>query len=620
MDTPTKPAPTVATQNRHSVPGLLLVVVLASLLATAAGTSTLLRDIESRTYDLRVRWHTPREPARLPITILAVDDESLARLEPAAGRWPWPRALFATVLDYASEARLIGLDILFPESDAAFTPSDDAFALQVTEQGRVVGATFYDQNTRAWIEPYPALKTALRGLGHVHVVPDADGVARRHLTRSPFGGEPRLSLAAQLAFQLATHTNASLRFPDSFLFCPLATRPKVISIADVMTAWRDEQQGRVPDLSRTSFAGRIVLIGSLATGLPLDREVTPVSESEAGVLITATALDNLATGRFYHRVTGRPAGLLAVTLALLPFAVRTRRPLAYFSATTLLPVGYSVLAQLAVEWARWMLPLTVPLLAWLISATARLVQLWIRERARRLELQALEQSKQAFTDMLVHDLRNRVFAARASLQTLARTLRQPNGSPHPLASVAEASLQSMLVEVNSLLDLRRMEEGRLQVTRDTVEVAGLLDEVVRDYTAAAALTQATLAVRFTPDTPATLSGDRPLLLRLLSNLVINALQHGSARTEVTLMASRHDQHLRLSVANRGPVLSEEARRSLFQPFARLAGSSAHRGTGLGLTLARLAAEAHGGKLDVESPWFETGDGAAIHLHLPLHTE
>ena len=617
MDTPTKPAPSVATPNRHSVLGLLVVVGLATLLASAAGTSTLLRDIESRTYDLRVRWHTPREPARLPITILAVDDESLARLEPAAGRWPWPRALFATVLDYASAARLVGLDILFPEADATFTPSDDAFAQQVAEQGRVVGATFYDRNTRTWIEPYPALKAALRGLGHVHVVPDADGVARRHLTRSPFAGEPRLSLAAQLAFQLATHTNTTLRFPDSFLFCPLATRPTVISIADVMTAWRDEQQGRVPDLSRTSFAGRIVLIGSLATGLPLDREVTPVSESEAGVLITATALDNLVTGRFYHRVTGLPAILLTVGLALLPFAVRSHRPLAYFGATSLLPIGYSVGAQLAVEWGRWMLPLTVPLLAWLISATARLVQLWTQERSRRLELQALEHSKQAFTDMLVHDLRNRVFAARASLQTLTRTLRQPNGHPHPLAGVAEASLQSMLVEVNSLLDLRRMEEGRLRVHHDVVEVAGLLDEVVRDYTAAAALTQATLVARIAPDTPATLSGDRPLLLRLLSNLVINALQHGSARTEVTLMAARHDQHLRLSVANRGPVLSEEARRSLFQPFTRLAGVSAHRGTGLGLTLARLAAEAHGGTLDVESPWFETGDGAAIHLHLPL---
>jgi two-component system sensor histidine kinase KdpD len=111
--------------------------------------------------------------------------------------------------------------------------------------------------------------------------------------------------------------------------------------------------------------------------------------------------------------------------------------------------------------------------------------------------------------------------------------------------------------------------------------------VVRDYTAAATLTQATLAVRIAPDTPATLSGDRPLLLRLLSNLVINALQHGSARTEITLMAGRHDQQVRLSVANRGPVLSEEARRSLFQPFTRLAGASAHVAPGSGLTLARL---------------------------------
>lgn len=617
LDTQTKPGP-AATSSRGAVASLLAVMGLALLLTALADVITLVRDIENRTYDLRVRWHTPREPAQLPITILAVDDESLKRLEPAVGRWPWPRALFATALDYASDARLIGLDILFPESDAAFAASDDAFASQASAQGRVIGASFYDQNLRAWIEPYPALRDALRAVGHVHVMPDADGVARRHLTRSPFDGEPRLSLAAHMAAQLESDPASSQHYPNSFLFCPLASRPAIISLADVMTAWRDEQQGRVPALSRTSFAGRIVLIGSLATGLPLDREVTPVSESEAGVLITATALDNLVTGRFYHRANAQTAGVLALLMGLLPFAVRTRRPLACFGATSLLPIGYILIALLAVWWDRWMLPLAAPLLTWLISATALLVQRWMQERARRLELQALERSKQAFTDMLVHDLRNRVFAARASLQTLARTLRRPDGSPNPLASVAEVSLQSMLVEVNSLLDLRRMEEGRLRINPDRVEVASLLEEVARDYTAAAALTQATLVQRIAPDTPPTITGDRPLLHRLLSNLVINALQHGSARTEVILMADRHHQHLRLTVANHGAVLSEEARRALFQPFNRAVGSSGHRGTGLGLTLARLAAEAHGGTLEVESPWFEAGNGVAIHLHLPLH--
>ena len=204
------------------------------------------------------------------------------------------------------------------------------------------------------------------------------------------------------------------------------------------------------------------------------------------------------------------------------------------------------------------------------------------------------------------------------MQAVARHVRSPSGAAHPLVAVAEASLQSMLVEVNSLLDIRRMEEGRLRIRTDAVDVAALLDEVVRDYTAAAELTRSTLAVRIAPDTPVTFAGDRLLLVRLLSNLVINALQHGSVGGEITLLAARHQQAVRLTVANRGATLTPEARQSLFQPFHQVTSGSAHGGTGLGLTLARLAAEAHGGTLDVESPWFETRDGVAIHLLVPIH--
>ncbi len=619
VDTMSKSAP--RRERGERTPGkALLAAALGTLCALLASPRTLLQDIERRTYDLRVRWHTPHEPARAPITIIAVDDESLARLQPAVGRWPWPRALFATVLDYASAASVIGIDILFPESDANFSSSDDALATQAAAHGRVVGASFFDQQTKVWIEPYEALRKNLTALGHVHVTPDPDGVARHHHLRhaSPAGERP--SLAAQLATLFSGGTMTVSNRPDPFLFCPLAQRPEMISIADVMTAWREEQQGQVPALSRTSFAGRIVLIGSLATGLPQDREVTPVSESEAGVIITAVATDNLLTGRYYREAAPWVGWLLMALLAALPLSVRASRPRAFLIITILFPIAYLGATLLAVATGRWMLPLVGPVLSWLVSATGLLVLYWFQERQRRLALQALETSKQRFTDLLVHDLRNRVYAGRASLQAVARQVRSPSGAAHPLVAVAEASLQGMLVEVNSLLDIRRMEEGRLRIRADAVDVAALLDEVVRDYTAAAAITRSTLAVRIAPDTPATFAGDRLLLVRLLSNLVINALQHGSAGAEITLLAARHQQAVRLTVANRGATLTPEARQSLFQPFHQVTSASAHGGTGLGLTLARLAAEAHGGTLDVESPWFETRDGVAIHVLVPLHRE
>jgi adenylate cyclase len=136
----------------------VLAAILGAACALLASSHHAVHDIERRTYDLRVRWHTPAEKPSAPITIIAVDDESLARLEPAVGRWPWPRALFATVLDYASAASVIGLDILFPESDSTFPASDDALAEQVAAHGRVVAATFFDQQAQGWIEPYEPLR------------------------------------------------------------------------------------------------------------------------------------------------------------------------------------------------------------------------------------------------------------------------------------------------------------------------------------------------------------------------------------------------------------------------------------------------------------------------------
>lgn len=617
MEAMTKSSASPAGRPPRPGSGLLLAVA-GSLLVTTALRLPLLRDIENRTYDVRVRWHTPREPARLPITIVAVDDESLTRLEPAVGRWPWPRALFATVVDYASAAPVIGLDILFPESDPGFTRSDDLLAEQAAHHGRVLSATFYDAQTRAWVEPYPALRDAVAGLGHVHVEPEADGVARRHRVRKITPAGVRVSLAAQVAARYAGTNPPPARWPDEFLLCPLAQPPAVVSIADLMSAWGEEQQGRVPTLDRAAFSNRIVLVGSLATGLPQDREVTPVKESEAGVLITATAVDNLLTGRFYRHLAGPWTAILTLLLGLLPFSVRSSRPTTFFALNTLFPFAYAGASLLAVEAGRFMLPLVGPLLAWLLNATGLLARHWQQERARRLDLQALEQSKQYFTDMLVHDLRNRVAAARASLQVLNRPAA--SGPASPLLGVAEASLQSMLAEVNSLLDIRRMEEGRLRLNAEPADLAGLLEEVSRDYAAAAALTRATLVHRVEAGTPITIPGDRPLLVRLLGNLVTNALQHGKAGQPVRLEASPAGHQVRLTVANQGPVMSAEAQQWLFQPFARLKDGrrapGRGQGTGLGLTLARLAAEAHGGRLEVESPWQETGDGVAIHVYLP----
>jgi adenylate cyclase len=93
--------------------------IAAALLAGAFGLLSFVHDIELQTYDLRVEA-TARPSTPSPnVVIVAIDNESLRRMEPLVGRWPWPRLVHATTIDYlaAAGAKVIAYDILFAERD-----------------------------------------------------------------------------------------------------------------------------------------------------------------------------------------------------------------------------------------------------------------------------------------------------------------------------------------------------------------------------------------------------------------------------------------------------------------------------------------------------------------------
>src|SRR6187431_326134 len=93
--------------------------IAAAVLAVALGLLDFFRNIELQTYDLRVAATArPSTPAD-KVVLVAIDNESLRRMEPLVGRWPWPRLVHATVIDYlaAAGAKVIGYDVLFAERD-----------------------------------------------------------------------------------------------------------------------------------------------------------------------------------------------------------------------------------------------------------------------------------------------------------------------------------------------------------------------------------------------------------------------------------------------------------------------------------------------------------------------
>jgi adenylate cyclase len=215
-----------------------LILVIDALLA-ASGDPTrphALETLELKTYDWRLSATARPETARRDIALVEIDEYSLQNLEAAAGRWPWPRVVHASLVDYLSRApaKLIAYDVTFgaPDSRLGFrmgdatlsgADSDRAFAESVERAGNVLllaDATYGGEKAdappvpatgfaldvpgilerRTLLLPYPELADAAAGFGHNFLALDADGPVRHTVpfVRSHGVAVPSLGMAAAL--------------------------------------------------------------------------------------------------------------------------------------------------------------------------------------------------------------------------------------------------------------------------------------------------------------------------------------------------------------------------------------------------------------------------------------
>ena len=124
-----------------------------------------------------------------------------------------------------------------------------------------------------------------------------------------------------------------------------------------------------------------------------------------------------------------------------------------------------------------------------------------------------------------------------------------------------------------------------------------------------------MAVRIVSGLPR-VTADRSLILRVLINLLDNAVKFTSAEGRITLGVERTGEEMLFAVSDTGPGIPSEFRQSVFNRFVRSESAEGVRGTGLGLAFCKLAVEAHGGRIWAES---EVGEGSSLKFTLPLET-
>ncbi|MBN1246312.1 MAG: GAF domain-containing protein, partial [Anaerolineae bacterium] len=239
-----------------------------------------------------------------------------------------------------------------------------------------------------------------------------------------------------------------------------------------------------------------------------------------------------------------------------------------------------------------------------------------RDLTEELELARLRED---MIDMLVHDLRSPLSLVMASLGMLQEASDHQDGEQiDRLLSIAQRSSDRILTLIDQLLDISQLERGQLPMKLESTAVDGLLREVSSRYLPVAAAHGIAFDSRADEGLPMVFV-DRALIVRVLSNLVDNALKFTPDGGDVTIWSTPDEEDssgkIRIAVRDTGPGIPVESWPQLFEKFQQVPNiRGRRRGTGLGLPFCRLVVEAHGGKIWVDS---RVGEGSTFLFTLPI---
>jgi adenylate cyclase len=360
---------------RRTFLGLAAGATVALLLVALRPTSPV-QSLELRTLDWRFRaLHDPAR-ADTDIVILDVDEFSLSELRDSVGRWPWPRDVWAMVVQYlaVSGARVVAFDVSFFDPDLKNRAADSAFAGEAAAAGNVIQSVAFQRKADtaelqrlarfledtvalarlgsfAWplagpppgaayqvaLHPYRGLLASARAVGAINFSPDPDGTARRVPLFYAFRGRayPVLGLAAAALADSASLRAAPARFGARDAILGRVTVPldagglllkwrgpykdpqrgletyRIYPVAQILQSYAAVRSGATPVVPLDALRGKIVFVGSSASGL-FDTRANPFGPADPGVLIHATLADNLLARDFLRRAA--PLANVAATL------------------------------------------------------------------------------------------------------------------------------------------------------------------------------------------------------------------------------------------------------------------------------------------------------------------
>ena len=234
------------------------------------------------------------------------------------------------------------------------------------------------------------------------------------------------------------------------------------------------------------------------------------------------------------------------------------------------------------------------------------------------KLREVEKMRDDLMKMIVHDLKTPLTSVLATTEMLRDgDFGSVNERQGKALSDVEGKSEDLLALIEDLLEVWRLEEASITLDLQPIAPAALFAELQHEWALRFKQEGAQAEVDVAEDTPV-FEADKPLLMRVLGNLVQNALTHTGSSVKLSFGAKKDGDGVLLTVADNGPGIPPEYHELIFRKFERVKNPNIPRtrSSGLGLAFCKLVIDAHGGRIWVRSAG--EGQGSAFHMFLPVH--
>lgn len=669
--------------NRSWLPVSIIALATAGLTLTVQYAG-LFQTLEWAVYD-RLFSLRPTEPTDDRLLIVTIDEVDIEN----AGQWPLADADLARLVRALQEYHpaVIGLDLY------RNLPIEPGHAEWETLLKSIPHIICVEKRIGRQVSPPPALKDSDR-LALTDLLVDADGKVRRALLSHPLPDETlRLGLGAKLALTYLETQGIALEELD-----PVQKRYGLGKSTFVPFDGNDggyvrtnsggyqillNYRGHLPAFRTVSLTqvlkktinpdwvrDRIVLVGSIAPSLndffytPLSSRLAKTPQAVPGIVIHANIASQLLgaalDGRSSIRTLPEPLEWLWIVLwssmgAIVPWKWLTtgnQKPLAYRGWVIVLCgfLGSSLLCLSS--YGAFLVNLWVPMISPLVASMASATVVTIshlrklqqeREALKykqfqlesdRLRAEAASQAQSQFLANMSHELRTPLNAILGFTHIMSRD-PDLKGAHQEYLEIIHRSSEYLLELINDILDLSKIEAGRMSLEESDFNLYHLIDSVVALFQSQAEQKGLQFVIQLQPDVPQSVRGDRKKLRSCLINPLSNAIKF-TREGRITLRVSSvfhpvpleiprtndpEPMTIHVEIQDTGMGIAPEELDLVFDAFVQTkTGQESGTGTGLGLAITRQFVQLMGGEISVHSV---VGEGTTIEFNVmvtPLQRE